>query len=342
MANLKDIADLAGVSISTVSRALRDHQRIPPETRERIKALAREHHLQLNASARSLATRRSRTVGIVYPEFQNNFHQSAYLDLLVHDLRQNFEALDYDCLIFQALHPVSGTSNIERLVLEKKVDGLVFILSEMLAPTWDILESLQVPLVQVHSKAPGPGAALKSHLFDFFYTDNYQGGKLAGHHLIDRGCRHPLCLADEVPGPEMLDRTRGFVEALSARGVSLSSSQILACGSSFDQAYDFVRENPSAFARADGLFAHTDIMAIGALQALTDAGLSVPDDFKIIGFDDVPMARLVRPALSTIHQPREDQARLASRRLVQLMETGRPAALEQVYLAPSLVVRESS
>jgi LacI family transcriptional regulator len=341
MTTLKELAQLAGVSISTVSRSLHDHDRIPVETRERIKKLAREHHFEFNSAAQGLSTRRTQTIGVVYPDFDTELHRRLHLDLLVHDIRHSLESLGYDCLLFQARHPQTGKSNIERLVLQKRVDGFVFVISDMLASTWKVLEDHQVPLVQVHSRPIFRGAGLKTDQYDYFFTDNELGGKIAGGHLVNSGCRHPVCLADAVPGPEMLDRTRGFVEALQTRGIRPTEVEVLHCAADFDSAYRFVRTTLARGREFDGLFAHTDLMAIAAINALRDEGVSVPDQVRVVGFDDIPLATMVRPTLTTVHQPREDQARQACQRLVNLIEGEPTGEFVQIMLEPALRVRES-
>lgn len=340
MATLKDIARLAGVSVSTVSRSLRDQGRIPLETRQRIKDLALEHNLELNSAARSLSTQRTQTVGLVYPEFENGYHKSSYLDLLVHELRIEMTAKGFDCLIFQAEGPV--TSNITRLVRQKKIDGLILIMAETQKETWDVLEKVRFPLVQVHTKPLFRGTAPRGENFDYFYTDNHMGGQIAGRHLLEAGCSNPICLGDEIHVPEMLERTRGFMDALLEAGIRPTSGQVLNCSSSFDGAYKFVLQNADLFRSVDGIFAHTDLMAVAVLQALSDSGRRVPNQVKVIGFDDVPLCRMVRPSLTTIHQPREEQAKRASQRLVEIIEEGPQDPLVQEYLPPSLVVRGST
>lgn len=339
MSTLKKIAQALGVSESTVSRGLSDNPRISKELRARIKKAAEEMDFEYNSSARSLSTSRSKTVGIVYPDYENEYHNFQYLDLLVNDVRHNLEKLEYDCLIFQATRPNDGSSNIRRLVLQKKVDGFVFVVSNMQASDWDIIGKYRVPMVQIHSKPLYAPAALRTTDYDFFFTDNRWGGRLATEHLLARGCSRLLCLADRHAGPEMIERTHGYLDALAGK----AESRVLESASDFDSALEFLRGRWEEVARADGIFAHTDIMAMAAIQACREQGIAVPARMRVVGFDDIPMGKIMSPKLTTVHQPREAQAEQACRRLAQMIEgPDQPSQREQRLIKPTLIVRESA
>jgi LacI family transcriptional regulator len=138
----------------------------------------------------------------------------------------------------------------------------------------------------------------------------------------------------------MVDRERGWREVLEARGVEPAGLLRLEAEGSYKDAYDHVRRNIEAIRRMDGIFALTDVMALGALQGLADEGLAVPGDFRVVGYDDIEIAEWARPRLTTIHQPRESVARLATERLFSLLG-GKGSAVEQRMIAPTLVRRES-
>lgn len=339
MSTLKEIAETLGVSESTISRGLSDNPRISKELRERIKKTALEMDFEYNSNARSLSTSRCKTIGVIYPDYENEYHNSQYLDLLVNDVRHNLEKLGYDCLIFQATRPTDGASNMRRLILQKKVDGFVVVVSNMQASDWDIVAKYQVPMVQIHSKPLYAPAALKTSDYDYFFTDNRCGGHLATEHLLARGCTSILCLADRHAGPEMIERTQGYLDAIEGK----QRPFVLDSVSDFDSVLEFLRGHWVDIDRVDGIFAHTDIMAIAAIQACREKGIDVPTKLRIVGFDDIPMGKIMSPKLTTVHQPREAEAELACRQLARLIEdTALSTPREQRFIKPTLIVRESA
>jgi LacI family transcriptional regulator len=332
---VRDIARMAGVSVSTVSRSLNDNPRISAETREKIKRIAAEVDFEFDASARSLSTRRSGTVALVCPEFFDRFENGLYLNLLIYDLRRGLASHGIDCLVTEAVTP-TGQSPLRRLILQRKVDGILLLLSGTMPEDWTLIRKRGIPVVQVHY-AP---AYFDASRLDYFFTDCRLGGRIATEALLDAGCKRVACMTPQGPNSEMADRERGWREAQEARGLAASGRLRFEAENSFEAAYECVRRNIATLAEADGLFAFTDIMALGALRALEDEGVEVPRSMRVVGFDDIEIANWASPRLTTIHQPREEIARLATDRLLALLE-GEGVGLEQRMIAPTLVRRES-
>ncbi len=332
---VRDIARIAEVSVSTVSRSLNDNPRISVETRERIKRIAAELDFELDASARSLSTRRSGTAALVCPEFLDRFDNGLYLNLLIHDLRRGLSSHGLDCLVTDAASP-AGPGTLRRLILQRKVDGILLLLSGTMSEDWTVIRKRGVPVVQVHNS---PSYFDPSRL-DYFFTDNNMGGRLAAEALLDAGSRRIACMTAPSPNSEMLDREKGWAQALEDRALEPAARLKLDEEGGYKGAYDFVRRNLEAVGRLDGIFALTDVMALGVLQGLADEGIAVPQDLRVVGFDDIEIAEWSRPRLTTIRQPREEIARLATDRLFALLE-GKGGGTEQRFIAPVLVRRES-
>ena len=331
----RDIARIAGVSVSTVSRSLNDNSRISVETRERIKRIAAELDFEIDASARSLSTRRSGTVALVCPDFLDRFENGLYVNLLIYDIRRGLASHGLDCIVTEAVSP-SGQGTLRRLVLQRKVDGILLLLSSTLPEDWTLIRKRGIPVVQVHY-APDYFDASR---LDYFFTARKKGGWLATEAILAAGSRRVACMIAPHPNSEMVDRERGWREAQEDRGIVPDGRLRLEAEYSFEAAYDCVRRNAETLRRADGLFAFTDVMALGALRAFADEGIEVPRDMRVVGFDDIEIANWARPRLTTIHQPREEIARLATDRLFALIE-GKEDGIEQHMIAPSLVRRES-
>ncbi|HOV94582.1 MAG TPA: LacI family DNA-binding transcriptional regulator [Spirochaetales bacterium] len=332
---MRDIARMVGVSVSTVSRSLNDNPRISAETRDRVKEVAAELDFDFNANARSLSTHRSGTVALVVPDSIEHFDNSLYINLLIHNLQRNLATLGLDCIVTEAATP-SGANTLRRLILQHKIDGALLLLAGTMPEDWALIRKRAIPVVQVHY-APYYFDASR---LDYFFTDNALGGRLAGDALLDTGCRHIAYLADPSPNSEMADREKGVKEAQEKRGIVPDDTLRFEVKNNFSAAYTCIRDNIEAFRRADGLFAPTDVMALAALRAFADEGVQVPRDIRVVGYDDIEIANWVRPTLTTIHQPREEIARLATDRLCALLK-GEGKGLEQRMIPPNLVRRES-
>jgi LacI family transcriptional regulator len=332
----KDIARIAGVSVSTVSRSLNDSPRISAETKERIKRIAVELDFEFDASARSLSTRRSGTVAFVIPAFLDRFANTLYLNLLIYDIRKRLAERGLDCIVTEALAP-DGSSNVRRLVLQRKVDGVILLLESTRPEDWSIMKKRGIPVLHAHYMPN----FLDTEGMDYFYTDNVKGGLVATEALLDSGCERVACLLDVCRNPEMADRERGYLNAHLARGLAPDPRLRFVSENSFADAYACVRNNLPAFKSADGVFVTTDIMALAVLRALTDSGVHIPDDCRLVGYDDIELCTYVKPTLTSVHQPREEIARLACDRLVYLLDGGPVDPYSQRLIVPTLVRRES-
>ena len=211
---IKDIAKLAGVSHSTVSRALNNSSLVNKETRLKIQEIARERNFAFNASARSLSRRETGVIGVIYMSGLDVFGASLYAAQLFQELRHCLERYQLDPILLEAYDPVSGQSNISRLLIQNKVDAFLLIHSYIREEDYRLLEKSGLPVVQLHAV----GRNLSRNNLDFFITDNILGGKLAAAHLIERGCRRILTLTvgkENDSNREFEKRTEGFLLGVS-------------------------------------------------------------------------------------------------------------------------------
>ncbi|MBN2812152.1 MAG: LacI family DNA-binding transcriptional regulator [Spirochaetales bacterium] len=338
---LADIAKIAHVTESSVSRALQDNPRISVETRERIKKIAADLDFEYNAHARSLSTHKSWTVGVILSNFGTQVCHTYYLDLLVNDLRFQLASRNYDLLICDSEHHDTGDSNLSRLVRQRKVDGLILIIAELPEKDRKVIERQNIPIVLVNSRSVLMQGESIENLPSFF-TDNIYGSSLAARHLIENDCRNLLCLADLNRSPEMLERREGFVQETERSGVK---ADIIECPSDYTGALSFIQDHLADIRRHDGVFCHTDVMACALLQACAAEGISVPGELKVIGYDDIELGTYFSPLLTTIHQPREEIAERAVSYLMNRLNSGdqspKASSLVQVCIPPRLVSRKS-
>lgn len=332
-----DVARRAGVSVATVSYVLNDGPRgVSAEKRERVLRAVEELRYRPNAIARSLRARRTRILGLVLPSSEN-----PYFAAIAHAIEEAADARGYQVVVSNAAElPEREAAQIEAL-LRLRVDGLLWIPADVTA-AGEVPWAESVPTVQVDRVLVPGGRSLPC---DVIGSDNVEGGRKAAEHAIDLGHRRIACIAGPRTHQHALDRLRGARQALAQAGQPLHD-RLLAYGS-FDYASGAAiaarwAALPWAL-RPTAILCGNDAMAIGALSALAAAGLRVPDDVSVMGYDDVPQAAFAVPPLSTVSQPREEIARWAVERLLLRIE-GSPAAPppEHRLLPVRLVVRGST
>ncbi|HVO40187.1 MAG TPA: LacI family DNA-binding transcriptional regulator [Spirochaetia bacterium] len=342
---LKDVAKAAGVSMATVSRSLNDSTLIPEKTRKRVREIADEMEFEFNAHARSLITRRVGTIGIILPPEYDRFGVNLYHGTLHSSLRSVLECNDIDLIVAFLTNHFTGGNNIRKLVARKKVDGLIIVQPMIERELIDYLHSKDIPFVFSHYPPPDPCPPD----IDIIYPDNEYGGYLAGRHFGDMGRQRVLCVTapgDKEQQREYRLRLDGFRRALAEMSLALGPEDLLMGDMTMESGYDAVMGFRDSIRGYDALFATNDLMAIGALLAVRELGLRVPQDLSVIGYDDTDLAACIRPSLTTIHQPREELSLVTCERLIELVR-GRHAGAarrdaRRILLSPKLVVRETS
>ncbi len=334
---IKDIAEIAGVSFSTVSRSLNDSSGVSEKTKKRICQIAEDLGFEFNAGARSMITSRAGTVGIVLPEQYTLVNVNVYHGMLMNSLRTYLEKADVDLIVTYQNNHFSKQNNIKRLITRKKVDGLI-LLDEYISPeSLDFMKNRDFPFVCTHYP---PGPAIKDQ--DVIFTDHYIGGQLVAEHLLERGRTSFLLLAMAVEHDEFLLRERGFIETVERAGHKVKR---ITSDSTFDSAKEVMKEHLAAARSSDALFAINDLMALGAMRTLKDKGFDIPDDIAIVGYDDSEFARYSNPSLTSIHQPREELAHISCDRLFLQMEKKRQDEefiKKRISIQPVLLEREST
>ena len=330
-----DIAALAGVSQPTVSRALSGSASVSESTRERVLAAARELHYTVDKNASGLRRRQSRTIALLFfedPTPDDTLINPFYLSM-VGSLTRACARKGYDLLIsFQQL---SGDWHVD-YEDSRKADGILLLGYGDYMTARPRLEQL----VQQGTHFVRWGAARAGQVGTTVGSDNEQGGYLAGRHLIERG-RKAIAFLGTVSdaAPEFVERWTGYERALADAGLSQDRRLILDASPSEEAGRSAAMRLLGQGVPFDGIFATSDMVAIGAMRALHEAGIDIPRDVSIVGFDDIAAARLAEPPLTTISQ----DTRLAGETLVEtLIANIEERAPEGVLLPVRLVVRGSS
>jgi DNA-binding LacI/PurR family transcriptional regulator len=328
---MSDLAKIAGVSESTVSRALAGHPTVAEGTRQRIKALATELGYRINPIARSLRAGRSGVIGVVVPlmhERDGHLTDPFMMTMLTH-LADELTGRGYSMLLSKAVKD-SGTW-LDATLAQSIAEGLVIIGQSHEHAAINAAAERGAPLVAWGAQLPG-------QCYPCVGSDNHRGGALATRHLIERGRRRIAFVGDERL-PEVALRYAGYREALAGAGIAFDPRLLLRTPFAADEAHRAFAGLLAQDLPLDGVAAASDVIAISAIRALHDRGLRVPEDVAVVGFDDVPIAQFARPALTTVRQDLPRAAALLVQALIERIDGGqpRPAPIE-----PMLVVRESA
>jgi DNA-binding LacI/PurR family transcriptional regulator len=329
VSSISDIARLAGVSASTVSRALAGSKMISLDTRNRINDLAREHGFQLNQMARNLRLKRTNAIGIVFPlghEVGQLVSDPFFIAMLGH-VADGVTARGFDLLLTRIIPDDGGW--LDGLVNSGRIDGAIVIGQSNQEEAIRRVAASYDPLVIWGERSADQGYCSVG-------TDNVAGGKIATRHLLDAGRRHIL-YAGHADVPEISARYAGFVEAHREAGVEPAG--VIPAPFTPEGAYQLFRDHLEQAPKLDGVIAASDVIAIAAIRALADRGLKVPDDVAVVGYDDVPLASQMAPSLTTIRQDlREGALHLVDR----LFRRIGGELCGPVVMTPELIVRASA
>lgn len=290
---LADLARLAGVSAGTVSRALAGKSLVNIETRERIQALAREHGFRPNQMASKLRSRRTGVIGVVFPlghAVHQHISDPFFMTLLGH-LADELTEGGYDIMLHRAIP--DGTSDwLERMTGSGMVDGVIVVGQ---SDQFDVIEDVAShyrPLVAWGAYRPG-------QIHCVVGTDNISGGMLAARHLAERGARK-LAFVGETRGIEIEKRLAGATRAAADAGIELVHIPVSLAADDMEAQ---IRDAMATFdGSCDGIVAASDLIALRLVSLLHEQGRRIPGDVQIVGFDDLPLAALAIPPLTTIRQ----------------------------------------
>ena len=331
MATLSDIAKDLKVSVVTVSKALRNQGRISARTRERVLKRAKELDYHPNWVARSLATRRTYTIGLLLPDFTHPFFAE-----IARAVAETVRPRGYHVIVSY----FEEDPELERIeaesLLSRRVDGLI-LASSQTPDRLDLFDRLRVrklPFVLIDRPIEGVRAS-------FVGVDNDAVGNLATTHLIKQGCRRIAHLR----GPKIglaAKRLNGYLAALKKHNLKAPTSYIVEGGFQDQTGYQAMKELLKVTPVPDGVFCYNDPVAIGAMKALLEAGLRVPEDVAVVGAGNVHYSDALAVPLTTIDQKTSAIGARAAELLLEQIESKRPTRPAKILFVPELVPRKST
>ncbi len=328
---IEDIARLAGVSKSTVSRALNNSSLIGEETRERVCDIARQQNFQVNVAAQRLSKMESRTIAFVTHTYHQCFSVTDLFGLEMLGAISNALALNHYDLLMAHVDPFDNAW-INQYLATGRADGFIVMTSTRKSYHVQALIDSQAPFIVW-------GVPLPRQSYCSVTGDNFTGGKLAAEHLLKTGRRKIAFLGGPAYEMEIQRRYEGFEAAMLAAGRTPDPSLVVHADYMAETATRMTRQLLEQAPDLEAIFANSDVMAIASMDAIRETGRRVPEDVAVIGYDNLSIASISQPALTTVNQNLPLAGRLLAENLIQYLQKG---IVTNVSVPVELVVRQSA
>lgn len=334
MVSLKDVAKEAGVSVCTVSRVINNtyQQRVSDATRKRVLAAIKRLNYEPNVSARALARKQTFLLGVVVSSLAASFMAE-----IVQGIQDEADKSDYSLLFYSTGDSVTKEKAGFEALRRKRVDGIIYMPgASSFCSSREGIEYLNdlihrgIKIVQLCSNHPQVNSP-------YVLVNNEAGGYMATKHLLELGHTR-IAHFHEQRTREGQERFQGYRLALEVAGVSLLPELVVPCHYDWQSGYEAMEKLLDSHNPPTAVFACDDMSAWGAMQAVLDRGLRVPEDVAVVGYDDLAIAKFMPAALTTVHQPKADLGAAAVRLLLKQIEQ---KDVSSVVIQPELVVRQS-
>ena len=330
---IKDIAKKLNLHHTTVSRALRDHPKIKPATKELVLSLAEELDYLPNIIAQNLKTRKSRTIGMIVPSIRNDFFAK-----VISGVEDEVHTSGYSITVRQSNDNYEREVINIRAMVSSAVAGILISVSKdtRTGQRFEIFQKRDIPLVFFDRVCKGIPAG-------YVMVDDFNGAFKAVSHLIDSGYRRIAHLAGPTPISVSQNRLKGYLAALKKSKIAVNEDLIIYGGFEEEDGVAGAKQLFSRPASPDAIFSVNDLAAIGAYQIIKEKGMKIPDDIGMAGFGDNILSRFLDPPLTTVGQSPYDIGKISAKMILDQIE-GRvkPADRVEHVLKTELIVRKSS
>lgn len=326
---MKDVARMAGVSTSTVSHVINNDRFVSEAIREKVEAAVKELNYAPSALARSLKLNQTRTIGMLITASTNPFYSE-----LVRGVERSCFERGYSLVLCNTEGDEQRMNRNLETLMQKRVDGLLLLCTETHQPSKEIIQRYpSIPTVMM-DWAPFDGTS------DLIQDNSLLGGDMATQYLIDKGHTRIACITGPLDKTPARLRLEGYISAMERAGLAIPDGYRITGDFEFNGGFEAMQKLLTQKPRPKAVFIGNDAMAFGAYQALYQAGLRVPDDMAVIGYDDIELASYMTPPLTTIHQPKDELGELAIDVLIHRM--AQPTLQQQrLQLTPVLMERGS-
>ena len=333
MISTRELAELAGLSQSTISRCLNDHPSISFETKERVRKLALQYgYVENRKGKKSFLSGKRRTIGVLVsgkPFFDDLFINYTLNLLMTKAAEKNY----YTIPMPLSTHEEGGLEKLRDLIRLNIVDSFIILHRNFDQQLHQYLKEIGIPHVYLLHCSRNSYQAV-----DIVDSDNYAGGYLGTQHLILHG--HKNIMTITCPYREFEDRTSGYRQALAENGIPYREDFVLTVDSHYQSAYNAILQNLTLVAQASAIYIQSDILTLAVANALQDAGLSIPEDLSIIGSDGYKLGEISHPRLDSVAHPIEELVDLAISRVVEIGEKKQQTP-RQIILRPYIIERGS-
>ncbi len=330
---IKDIARLARVSHTTVSRALNDRPRVSRKTQDRIRAIAKRLNYQPNVAARSLKVRKTKTLGLVITTIINPFYPE-----LAQAIENTAREMGYNIILCSTNYDISLERQHIDMLRGKGVDGIIFTSTHRYDSNIEGLINERFPIILVNRKIYDESVINR---VDYVVVDNVQGGFIAVEHLIRMGHQRIGIITGLPQSSASVERLEGAKNALAEYGLDLAPDLVIEGDFLKDSGFEAARRFSEVEDRPTAVFAVNDYMALGAIEGFSEGGLQIPHDVALIGFNDIEISRMRNIELTTIGQKTYEMGSIAVRTLVEKIEGEGHGVVKQIILEPELIIRQS-
>jgi LacI family transcriptional regulator len=325
----KDVAERAGVSVATVSYVINHGPRpVSADARRRVEEAVAELGYVPNDLARSLRLQQTSLVGLMIPSLANPVYGE-----IARELERVCTQRGMLVVLCNSERAEDREQRFVRILRAKQVDGVVMTPHGEALPLLEPLLGAHIPVVVLEHSLPGVHCIV---------IDEMEGGRLATQHLIDLGHRRIGLIRRQPTSAMSWQRHDGYRLALANAGIAYNPALVVHCGSSQAEGYAAMQRLLALAESPTGVFVHNDILAMGAMRAIYDAGLSIPGQVSLVGYDDIASAAYLSPPLTTVRFPKIEMGALAGRTILKLAQESTEVEAQTVTLSVELIVRSST
>ncbi|MGG1552765.1 LacI family DNA-binding transcriptional regulator [Paenibacillus ferrarius] len=306
---IKDVAKAANVSVATVSRVLHNLDGYSDKTKQIVMQAVEALGYQPNAIARGLVNKRTQTIGVLFPDVSSSFSSD-----ILHGIEEIAQERGFSVIVCNTAEEGKRTLKYLQVLREKQVDGIVFTSEVLKDEYYQAIKDMRVPVILVNTMS-------QKHMIPYVKVDDRQAAYHATDYLIQKGHREIAMISGSFKDQNAgYPRLEGYRQALADNGIEYLESRVAIGDFQLESSRKAMQKLLAEAPPFTAVFAASDEMAIGAMNYAMEQGLKIPEDLSIIGYDDLKFARMVHPPLTTIHQPLTLMGRMASEKLIALIE----------------------